>query len=66
MQKTEVIEMVPSKDKSPRAAGLFGQLVSIAKPRRNACDIRNVPDPESYRKALLRSAVAFTTGCRQD
>lgn len=58
--------MVPSKDKSPRAAGLFGQLASMAKPHRTAYDIRNVPDPERYRKALLRSAVAFTTGCRQD
>lgn len=58
--------MIPSKDKSPRAAGLFGQLATMAKPNRNERDIRNVPDPESYRKALLRSAVAFTTGCRQD
>ncbi len=58
--------MVPSKNKSPRAAGLFGQPAAKSKTERNACDIRNAPDPEGYRKALLRSAIAFTTGCRQD
>ncbi|MEM8694407.1 MAG: hypothetical protein AAGE05_00100 [Pseudomonadota bacterium] len=59
--------MLPSKDHFPRAAGLFGRIAGMPSKIRDRRDASpDLPNPDSYRKALLRNAVAFTVGRRKD
>jgi hypothetical protein len=58
--------MLPSKDRFPHAAGLFGRIAGMPARIRHRHDISpDVPSPDSYRKMLLRNAVAFTVGRRE-
>lgn len=55
--------MIPSKGHFPRAAGLFGRIARVS--NRNAKTMKSnadIPSAESYRKMLLRNAVAVTVG----
>jgi hypothetical protein len=59
--------MMPSKQQFPRAAGFFGRISGLPRRAPTNPDIRpSIADPDSYRTALLRKAVAFTIGKRNE
>ncbi len=59
--------MIPSKHHFPLAAGLFGRIARLPRRSQRTPDIRpSIADPEEYRKELLRKAVAFTVGKREE
>lgn len=59
--------MIPSNKDFPRAAGLFGRIAGVPGRIRDWRDVpEGVSSPESYRQALLRKAVAFTTRGKYD
>jgi hypothetical protein len=61
------MQMMCSKSSFPRAAGLFGRIAGLPRRIRRNPDIRaGIADPEGYRAELLRKAVAFTIGKRDE
>jgi len=60
------MQMIPSKRSSPRAAGLFGRLAGIPGRFKKIEDEPYELQSESYRASLMRKAVSFTIGRRED
>jgi len=53
--------MIPTKNQFPRAAGLFGRIAGMRSRIKDRTKTSpDFPTAESYRKSLLRNAVAFT------